>query len=341
MDNFHIEKLIVKHLSGESTTQENDYLEKWFAATESNRKLFHFHKVLWKETGLKYKNIDKDRVYNKILSNIQAPTMVPKPIAVWNRFRIPVYVRAASVMLFLIIGVIIWHLFEMNHESKKEIASRIVEKRVVKGQKLKTCLPDGSVVWLNAESKISYDEYFTDSLRKVQLEGMAYFEVAKDTIRPFVVTSRDVDIVALGTAFSVRSYNSEDLVSVALEEGNVLVRLGGENHYVDRIILDPGKGIYYNVKDQTYTEAYVKANNAFNWREGVLYFENASFDKIVKELTRWYGVEFEVLNSTEEQWKYTATFRNFSLKEVLQSMSYTKDFNYQIHSDKITIYHKN
>lgn len=343
MDNSHIEKLIIKQLSGETSVEENNILDKWLSASEENQKLFQFHKAVWHETALEYKNIDMDRVYDKISKNFLLPHENVKPINSWYRLKLPMYIRAAAVILLVVFGWVVWRSVGTKGEPNQQMVEGIIiEKEAAKGQKLKTFLPDGSVAWLNAETKITYNNFFSDSLRIVHLEGLAYFEVEKDSLRPFIVRSGEVDVIALGTAFSIRSYTGESVISVALEEGTVLVKMDVKNKLPERsIILNPGRQVDFNVMDHTFEEVSVEPDNAFNWKTGVLHFENASFDKVLEELSRWYGVEFEVMNNTRAPWRYTATFRNFNLKEVLQSMSYTKDFNYEIHHEKIIIYHNN
>ena len=248
------------------------------------------------------------------------------------------YARAASIVLIAMIGALAWYFLNQESEVAQPMAAaKIIEKEATSGQKLKTFLPDGSVAWLNAESKISYSEFFSDTLRLVHLEGMAYFDVAKDSLRPFVVSSANVNVTALGTAFTVRSYSSEDILSVALESGRVAVELIAQDNKIDEIILEPGREINCDVKNHTYTESAAIADNAYNWRDGVLHFENATFGKVIKELSRWYGVEILAMDQPSETWNYTATFRNFSLKEVLESISYSKNFKYEINPEKVII----
>ena len=342
MDNLQAEKLIIKRLANEITVAENEILERWINASKDNRRLFHFHQAVWNDTSLEYKNIDHSRAYKGISDDINSSIKVSKSTNQWNRLTIPSYLRAASVILVVMCGIFIWYFFQKNIEPDvQRFVAATVEKEATRGQKIRTFLPDGSVAWLSAESKISYKEFFSDSLRIVHLEGMAYFDVERDSLRPFIVRLEDLDVVVLGTSFSVRSYDFEEIVSVALEEGRVLIKLESEHKETENVILKPGREIMYNVKRQTYSEVQAKPDKAFNWRDGVLSFENASFDEVIRELSKWYGMDFEVNNSTQKEWHYTSTFRRFTLKEVLESMSYTQDIVYELHPEKVIINHKN
>ncbi len=341
MNEYQAEKLIIKHLSGENSHEEDKILLAWISDSPGNRQLFQFHKSVWTETKVEFKNTNPDQVYDEISDKIHFSVSKSKSLSSSVWFRLPPYVRAASIVIIVVIGLGVWHAL-YNQEPERILTTNLVDKAAMRGQKLKTFLPDGSVAWLNGESKITYSEFFSDTMRLVSLEGEAYFEVEKDPLRPFIVELDGLEIIALGTAFSVRSYHSDDNVSVALEYGRVLVKMRKNNHTVDQVILEPGNGIDYNLKDQTYVQALVKPDEAFNWREGVLYFENASFHEVLSKLSRWYGVDFVVENYKNKPWNYTATFRNFYLKEVLQSMSFTKDFKYTIQPDnKIIIHFKN
>lgn len=166
---------------------------------------------------------------------------------------------------------------------------------------------------------------------------MAYFEVEKDTLKPFIVRSGAVDVTALGTAFTVRSYQTEASIVVALDEGSVLVKMHDGSPAGAKELLKPGRQISYNSQNRKYSKASVVPDDMFNWRNGVLYFEDDTFEKVIEELSRWYGVKFEIRNAPREAWHYTATFRNFNLKEVLQSMSYTMDFDFEINPEKVII----
>ena len=342
MDSLQEEKLIIKRLAGETTVEENEFLEGWVKASEDNRRLLHFHQAVWNDTSLEYKNIDHSRAYKVISDHINSSIKASKSTNQWNRLTMPAYLRAASVILVVTCGIFIWYFAQKNIEPDvQKVVAATVEKEATRGQKIRTFLPDGSVAWLSAESKITYEEFFSDSLRIVHLEGMAYFDVERDSLRPFIVRLQDLDVVVLGTSFSVRSYHSEEIVSVALEEGRVLIKLESEHKEIENVILKPGREIMYNVKSQTYSEVQANPDKAFNWRNGVLSFENASFDEVIRELSKWYGVDFQVINNAQKEWHYTSTFRRFTLKEVLESMSYTQNISYELHPEKVIINHKN
>ena len=233
---MHPEELVIKHLAGETTEEEENFLNSWITSSEENQKLYNFHQSIW--TGATPKNniVDKNRIFHNIHSSIHSTPSKDSSLPTGKQVKISFFVRAASIIVFALLGTFIWYFIKNEKEELQvPIETRIIEKEVTKGQKLKTFLPDGSVVWLNAETRISYLEFFTDSVRLIQLNGMAYFDVAKDSLRPFVVRCTNFNVTALGTSFTVRSYDSENIVSVALERGSVAVDLHSENSYPDQI----------------------------------------------------------------------------------------------------------
>ena len=338
MDDLFLEQLVIKQLSGESSPQEDALIQEWVESSAKNRNLFLFYKATWDETASKYENAHPDQVFEKISSVISSSTFPgKKTIFSHRRIQMPMFVRAASVLLIVAFGVVLWGVLRNHPNNPANLSQQIIEKEAGNGQKLKTFLPDGSIAWLNAGSKISYAKDFSDSSRLITLEGEAYFEVEKDALRPFVVQTQNVNVIALGTAFDVRSYPQERDVLVALENGSVLVKMDIESNSNDQVVLKPGNGIKYNSKSKTFEATAVDPDNAYNWKDGVLYFKNASFDQVIKELERWYGSDIEVRHYNGDTWDYTAKFHDFSLAQVLKSMAFTKNFKYQIHQHQVII----
>ncbi|MCK5470978.1 MAG: FecR domain-containing protein, partial [Cyclobacteriaceae bacterium] len=209
------------------------------------------------------------------------------------------------------------------------------EKSLPCGQKLKIFLPDGSTAWLNAESTITYPERFDTEKRVVTLNGEAFFDVTKDPSKPFIVQTENIDVTVLGTTFNVRNYHNERKTDVALESGEVLVETSGLKE--GKYILSPGEGISMNKKSGEIGLYEVDPKSAYQWKDGVIYFNKANFDEVINKLSRWYGVEFIIDNYNGEEWEYSAEFKNDYLNNILQSMSFTKGFKYELDQNKVTI----
>ncbi|HJU45510.1 MAG TPA: FecR domain-containing protein [Chitinophagaceae bacterium] len=155
-------------------------------------------------------------------------------------------------------------------------------------------LPDGSKVWLNAESSITYPVAFTGNERRVELvDGEAYFEVAKDSKRPFIVSVDDnMEVEVLGTHFNVNAYEDEEVIKTTLVEGKVKVNKSNKSN--ESLLLIPGQQAKVNIENETITVINdVDTEEAIAWKEGLFYFEDDDIKTVMRQLARWYDVEVE------------------------------------------------
>ena len=338
MLNNNYTELIAKKLSGDLNKTEEETLNTWLNASDENQETFRIYSSIWSETKLKRVSKNADNVFVGISAAIQEEEIDSyKTYQIQEKTRSFSYVWrgiAASVII-LVIAVFVFR----NTENKEELpvvqSIQLIEKSLPVGQKMKIFLPDGSTVWLNSESYISYPERFDDVNRIVTLTGEAFFDITKDPLKPFIVKTENMNVTVLGTTFNVRNYHNEEITNVALESGNVLVETSGSNE--NKYILSPGEGICLNEKTGKISKYEVDPKSDFQWREGVIYFRKADFDDVINKLSRWYGVEFIVENYTGEEWVYSAEFKNDYLNNILQSMSFTKDFKYELDQNKVTI----
>lgn len=227
-----------------------------------------------------------------------------------------------------------------------------------KGSKSRMQLPDGTTVWLNAGSKIEYDESFGKTTRYVKLEGEAYFDVTHDKKRPFLIHTAALDIKVLGTVFNVRAYPDEKTTEASLVKGSIEVSFPGS--VTDKIVLSPSEKISVEnsapvpvkkaaTKDSTAPIpslvvvskiSYQQSDNSIietSWVDNKLVFRNRPFEEIIAEMSRWYGVNFEMNNKTMTGKRFTATFQNETVHEALLHLSSSLQFSYSIDSVSNTI----
>lgn len=197
-------------------------------------------------------------------------------------------------------------------------------------------LPDGSVVHLNAASSITYVKGFEDSLRKIELTGEAYFEVATNPEKPFVVRSSEIETRALGTAFNVKAYTGEE-VEVVLAEGKVsVVKVNTTTH--NNVILEPGTLARLNSDESKVLKEEADLYTALAWKNDMIVFRQSSAEEVFTTLERWYGVSISYPQEfVENEWNFTGEFEKESLENVLLSISYVKSFNYKLDDKIITI----
>lgn len=200
-------------------------------------------------------------------------------------------------------------------------------------------LPDGSSVDLNASSVIRYPAQFSATTRSVYLdEGEAYFSVATDRKRPFSVFSTGFVTTALGTAFNIRSYRKEHIVSVALVQGKVRVDNRKVVGKLSSNILRPHQKIVLNTaSDKVQKKVFKDISIVTGWSKGLLNFDNASAEEVITSIENRFDVSID--NRSEiKDWKYTGMFKDESLTEVLETICLTEGVTYKkLSKDSIQI----
>lgn len=263
--------------------------------------------------------------------------------------KLKTWLVAASIAL--IAGLAAFYAFQAGTAFPR--ADNIVSTK--KGSKTNLVLPDGTKVWVNANTRLTYDEAFGNGTREVTLAGEAYFDVTKDPSRPFIVHTSILDVKVLGTAFNVRAYPDETNTQTTLLRGAVEVLLKNKKH--ERIMLKPNEKIIVqnkmpvngahaatpnNIKIKAFELLNIAANkNAAvvetEWTRNRLVFEQEKIESLLPVLERWYNVTIELRHGTGDI-LYTGTFENDSLEDVLASLKEVGGFNYHIEKGKVIIY---
>ena len=209
-------------------------------------------------------------------------------------------------------------LLENKHEQNLTVVAPICARIVVD-------LPDGTKVWLNSGSEITYPIVFNTSERRVHLTGEAYFKVQKSET-PFIVSNFGPEIKVYGTEFNVNSYANEDLVTVALAEGKVSLNLNGKEEF-----LTPGQVSAFDKQNKSMTIENEDVKIYSSWREGKYIFRDTPLSSILRILQRQYNVTINLINPELGSYRYNATINNESLEQILQllSMSAPIKYNYK------------
>lgn len=202
-----------------------------------------------------------------------------------------------------------------------------------KGETYQVRLPDGSLVWLNAASSLTYIPALTkDGLRKVKLEGEGYFEVAKDKKHPFIVQTNKQEVEVLGTHFNVNAYNDEENVKTTLLEGSVKVSALVSKA---KTTLKPGQQSVLNQGDLTTDQANI--DEALAWKNGEFRFNDKSIAEIMKQIARWYNVTVVFNDQAPNGYLSGSISRNRNLSQVLKMMEKTKEVKFRIEGHTIYV----
>jgi transmembrane sensor len=251
-------------------------------------------------------------------------------------------------------------IVQNTNKVPEKILSQVSTKN---GSKTNLILPDGTKVWLNAGSTITYDSSYGRALREVALSGEAFFDVVKNKEKPFIIHASKINIKVLGTQFNVRSYPTDNTTEASLIRGSIEVTFKDKpNDKVilkpnEKIVIDngrnpddvlesfrrnhpekihemPGVGIEkltYEYKTGTIIET--------SWVENKLIFQDESFEDLARQLERWYGVSIIFKNNKLKENRLTGSFKNETIRQALDALKFTASFNYGMdNNNTVTIY---
>lgn len=327
-----------RFFDGELTEEEAKSVFDWINSSEGEKEMSKMVDESWeKETKDILPNQKKSAanenqlIVNPDPLNPKPLPKKPKQIRIW-------FAVAASVTLLIAFGFALLSIKGTVKETDTTaVAVQLpIFKSTERGQRKLVILPDGSRVTLNASSKIEYGQDFATN-RTLHLTGEAFFEVAKDPEHPFSVVSDALTTTALGTSFNIRAYGQNTPIQVSLATGKV--KVADNTSASEPIFVEPGEGVSFNPMMPKMKKSKVDLRGAMSWQQGILHFDRVPFDAVVAELERWYGVEFEVAkNSSLPTYKCSGTFGpNEYLSNVLQALSHSVEFEYQIKDKTVTI----
>ena len=309
------------------TPESDQFWSKWSDEFPEKRELFEqacmlagsvqFHTVPMSEERL-------NRVFNKIERGEYSSSLkqvTPRKVSLHQHWS-----KVAAVLLLLVtVGSMVWYF---NFKADGLLVQQQAEMLTIftkYGEKQTITLPDGTKVIMNSGSTLSYPSSF-HSGREVSLVGEAFFNVTKNPEKPFIVRSGGMATHVLGTSFNVKAYGDEDVVSIALKTGKVLIKNEASEAWSD-VILTPGEKLLV----QSNKAIKMKINNDdLSWQDGVLTFDGADFEGFVKKIERWYGVNVEVEGEPGDEWRVNGRFKNKPLAVVLESISFAENIDYSL-----------
>lgn len=200
-----------------------------------------------------------------------------------------------------------------------------------RGGQYKLVLPDGSVVWLNAASSITYPTTFTGKERKVQISGEAYFEIAKNNAAPFRVKVRDLDVLVLGTHFDVNAYDDEASINTTLLEGAVKVASRDRQE-----LLQPGQQAQLHKSGSLKVIPHIDEDAVMAWKNGFFSFHHTDLQTVMRELARWYDVEVEYRGNIPDMKFGGDISRSSNASQVLHILEESK-IHFVIEGKKIIV----
>lgn len=330
-ENHSVEQvLIVKHFTGEVTAAEEKELQTWRLVSKENEKTFQQIRKTFELTGSHYSpsaysqlDVDVTKEWDQFSRNIEEKekiiSFIPKQSSSNNWLRV-----AAVVLLVVGAGFVINYLITQSKDLVYQTAQNTES----------ITLPDGSTVFLNRNSMLSFSKKFSEDDRNVSLAGEAFFDVVPDAKHPFKINVDQAEITVLGTSFNVQTYKNREEVEVTVETG--LVKLNPL--LIDKAVeLRAGEKGIFKKKEKTLVSALNDDTNYLAWKTRRIVFEASDLDAVAKAISTAYGMEVLILPNVSSACRVTVTFENQSLDAVLKVLASTLDLTYKIEGNKIEI----
>lgn len=298
---------IIAYLEGKLSIEERIAFDQQMQSSPDFKKEVDDIRFIWETTAeLKlHKQINTQQNWKKISKQIATDKYKKKILS---------FIRTAAAVLLIPVLFATYTLFNTVREWNN-IPVEQVELNTAYGLISKITLPDGSEVWLNSGSSISYPKRFTKNKRSVQLTGEAYFKVISDKSNRFdVTTANGLQISAYGTEFNVKAYEDEDKIEATLAKGHVEVSEIGQP--VSRT-LHPGEQVIYYKNTSRMEVDKVNLAVETSWKDGKMIFRRANMNEVVQRLARHFNVDIKLEGEELYDYKYSATFTTETLHEVL------------------------
>lgn len=354
--------LIIKYLGGETNEAESKKLFEWVYNDTANENLFYSLKDIWETARYESitKNAQTDEEWDKFISKA-----IKEETKNHSRRLVTMQVvkRSLQIAAIVIITFGVGFFTKNLIPEKQEYTTLIVPY----GAKTQLELADGSKVWVNSGSKLTYPTKLNEKEVNIFLEGEAYFDIAKDKGRKLNVKTSTINIQVLGTAFNVKSYEDEDIVETTLERGEISItgNVGGKS-IAQAILLKPNQqatlvkgkpGIQLSEGEKEAISVTPASNDKeikttqpaliidkkvdvvdfISWKNDKLVFKSERFEDLAVRIERWYNVDLILNNEELKNTLYTGVFEKETIEQALKALSLSSPFKYQIDRNKITI----
>ena len=317
--------LITKKLSDEISLEEDHQLQAWLDQNHENKMVFDSYKATWEEM---------DRVNGKTSMDLesewerleQAIDFDEESSATVQKSLFPSIYRVAAV--FMMLAVAAFSIYFFTRTKGPEVLVAQLEIEEVK-------LEEGSVVTVNSNSTFTYPKEFDDNKREVQLSGEAYFEVAKDPERPFIIDAGTIQIEVLGTSFNVKAYEAQQQIEVIVSSGKVAVY--NKDNPNERVVLIQGqKATFFRASTKIEKSTNEDINFAA-WKTKAIIFEDTPMPEVIRIINEIYKTNLSLKGDQLNECPVTTTFDNQSLESVLNVLESTLDLTIEKQDGQIKI----
>lgn len=371
MSQQRVYELVARKLSGEASTAELEELEAYLQENGGDQYIYEILSSYWQQHPDLHQEEANDEAerFQRILDASDPPEPTPLtttpdaplkviPLRRWLSYAAIVIALAGSALF------IYWYNKGQQKKLPDQLATNTHIKEVVArpGSRSKLVLPDGTVVWLNAESRITYHNNFNTEQREVDLEGEAFFDVTHDAQRPFIVHTSGIDIKVLGTAFNVKSYASDETIETTLLRGSIEV-VKKNDPAAPKVILRPHEKLVYNkeelmdkdvIADKTLPAATTPLQAGIfvtmlpqnkpdsiiketSWLYNKLNFDGDSFEELAIKMERWYDVKIMINNERLKHTRLKGSFEGETVRQALEALRIITPFEYRMEGREVEV----
>ncbi|MDR1258290.1 MAG: FecR domain-containing protein [Tannerellaceae bacterium] len=294
--------LLQRYIEGDATVDEKQQVLHWLQEDESHI--------------MEYQSMRKLHDLHNWNTDHRKEVAGPVRQALLRRKVITEVMKVAAVLL---VGILSAYIFLRPEEAAPSLQTIYVPH----GQRAELFLSDGTGIWLNSGTRLTFPTIFANKTREISLDGEGYFKVAKDQSKPFIVHAGRYDVNVLGTEFNVKSYIKNNYFEVSLLEGSVNI----ESKDQPSLRLMPNETAY--LSDGRLTKGAINDFNYFKWREGLICFEKENLASLFKKLELYYDIQIVTNNEQLAGWSYTGKFRTRDgIEHVLRVLQLRHDFQY-------------
>lgn len=331
--NTHIDELISKLLTQGLESDERKELDAWMAQSGKNREYAMQRQEIWFSAigDEEEKRYDQAKAFETFKKRTTAYEQAAKP----RRLHWETLCKYAAAIAA--IGVASYFSYRSGEANLQQNLTRI-EVEAPLGSQTRLRLPDSTLVFLNAGSRIVYAQDFGVDKREITLSGEGYFEVTHNAEMPFTVNSEDIQVTVLGTKFNIRDYPEDCKAIVSLIEGKVA--LDNRIRKETEMILLPDEQMTLDKEDKRMKKETRTASDAKKWTTGQLFFDEAPLAEVAKTLERSYNIKIAFANESLKECLFYGSFNRTeqNIKDILEAFKKTGKIHYTIRDKNITLY---
>jgi ferric-dicitrate binding protein FerR (iron transport regulator) len=359
MPEEQINTLIISFLTNDISEEQLALLQQWIGSDRTHAEYFNRYAESWMIAGYPddQSAYDASSSWERMKVKMKN-TNEPVTLGTTRKFILKYAKLAASWLVFFLLGIGTLQLIRRP----VEILPRPVVLEVPLGAKSSIILPDGSKVWLNAGTKLTYDENYGKKTRLLVLSGEAYFDVAHDRKHPFIVSTSGLKIQALGTKFNVKAYPEEPSVMTTLEEGKIDIQIMSNRKGAKDIILMPNEKFVYQKSSGSFERSSKNANQNItasktarktpslgiiekhvntelytSWKDKRWIIEGETLDKLAPMLERKYNVKIACRDDILKYYSFTGTIEKETIEQIMNAIKLTAPIDFELKKDSVIL----